>query len=173
MTPRLRTSMTLLVVSILAALSFIAGIGWFIPQLHTLRSRIDNDRASASLIVQQQSNLDKLRQDIDSITEKQKSLDANVWPFLTEDDFYAFFDTLAQGRHVTVDAPGISDATPTGKLLSRSVTVTIRGSLSNVLAAVDDMQRHTPLIAIQQLGLKGTSSADVVRLTVTATTLWK
>lgn len=144
-----------------------------IPKLHSLRAEIDNDRASKIVIVQQQSNLDQLTKDIASIQAKQAELDKAVWTFLTEDSFFSSIDTLGKTHNVTIDAPSIADATPTGEILARAVTISIHGSLERALSTVNAVQSITPMIAIQQLTVTGDKESNNVLVKLEATTLWQ
>lgn len=146
---------------------------WLVPQLRHQRSEIDNDRATISLIQQQLSNLTKLSQDIESIQAKQAVVETNIWSFLKEDTFFTLFEDVAKEHDVIIDTPAIADATPTGALIPRSVTINIRGSLDKVLKVIDDLQGTTPLIALQQSNMRGTDRAGEVRVTLTAATLWR
>lgn len=146
---------------------------YLIPTIHSLRTSIDNDRASIILAQQQQSNLDKLGRDLDSIKEKQVDLEKNIWHFLNEDAFFQTFETLGKKKEVTYDAPNISDATPNGTLLTRTVTIKIQGPLESCLAAIADIQHVTPLIAIRHLTVTGAATDQTVKITIEAVTLWQ
>lgn len=163
----------LAITGLITAGSVAFSVLWLIPKLHALRVSIDNDRATTALVQQQQSNIDKLSQDLDSITKKQKALENDVWQFLSEDSFFTFIDTVAKHNAITIDTPAIADATPNGTILTRSVTLTLRGGQTKVLSAVSEIQSHTPLIALQRFDLKGGASTDSVTATITAVTLWK
>lgn len=173
MTTRIKLSLLLAVTSLLVVATALLTVFWFVPHLRALRTTIDNDRASISVINQQRSTLAKLRSTLESIKTKQSAVEANLWTFIKEDDFFTFFDGLVKDHHVVIDAPSIADATPSDKVIPRAVTITIRGSLTEVLATIDDLQRAKPLIAIQQIGLHGDDRADSVRVSISATTLWR
>lgn len=146
---------------------------WLIPRLHQLRVTVDNDRASAALITQQQANLLQLRQDLAGIEIKQADLEKNIWTFAAEENFFSTFDGIAKQRQVAIDAAAIADATPSGKILSRLVTLKMHGPPVDVLAAINDTERLQSLVAIQKISLsRGTTAGDMAAA-VSAVTLWK
>ncbi len=158
---------------VLGVLLLAAGnIFYFIPQIHTLRQAIDGDRASTAIVKQQQSSLAQLSRDVESIKTKQTEMNTHVWLFIKEDDFFTFIAEVTKSKSVTIADPNIADATPTGAILPRTVSFTITGSLTNALAAVTELQKHTPLIALQQLSVAA-GKGDQVNVVVTGTTLWK
>ncbi len=163
----------LMIAVVIAVGAALADTLWLMPQLHRLRQNIDNDRASAALIIQQQSNLDQLGRDLSAIQTKQADLEINFWTFLKEDDFFSMVDATASKRRVIIDAPSIADATPTGAVLPRPVSLKIHGSLADVLPTINDLQSQTPLIAFQQLSLTGDVASGGVTAAIQATTLWK
>ncbi|MEK7636812.1 MAG: hypothetical protein AAB402_00275 [Patescibacteria group bacterium] len=173
MTSRSRLIIAVTVLAGLAVATVVAAGAWFVPRLHRLRQTIDNDRASTVVILQQQSNLDKLGRDLEALKKKQVELDQDVWTFLKEDDFFTTLGTVAGKRRVQMDTPVIADATPTGTLLTRAVTVKLHGNLDSALNAVADFQRLTPLIAIQQLQITVNSKPGEWTVSVEALTIWK
>ncbi len=173
MNPTVRLLVRIAVISAIALGAIGAGAFWLVPSFHHLRTMIDNDRASAVVIVQQQSNLNQLTKDIESIQAKQVGLEAHVWVFLNEDNFFSAIDTIAKTKAVVIDPPTIADATPTGSILPRAVTLTIHGSLDHGLEAVKAVQAVTPLIAIQQLEVAPDAKPGDTLITLTASSLWK
>ncbi len=146
---------------------------WIMPQIQVTRTAIDNDRTSTTVITQQQSNLQKLTQDVGTITTKQAELAPYVWLFAKENDFFAFLSAQAKTHQLTMADPAIVDATPTGALITRPVTLTLHGSLANILAAVNDLQSHTPLIAIQNIDFGPGVKTNDVTATIVASTQWQ
>lgn len=162
-----------IIVSIFVVGGVIANILWVVPQLHILRTNIDNNRASMALAKEQQSNLDKLSRDLDSIKEKQVALELNEWKFINEEQFFQFFETLGKTKDLTVDAPNISEATPDGTVLTRTVSIKLQGPLDTCLTAVSKIQNSVPLIAISGLTLGTSKTTGTVSLAIEATTLWQ
>lgn len=146
---------------------------FLLPQLRETRVVIDNDRAATILIEQQRSNLDQLSQDLQAITTKQSELEQSVWSFATEDTFFTYLTSVTAKNKVSLGTPVVADATPTGSILSRAITIPLEGSLSNVLAVVADIQSHNPLIAIGNLEIAPGDTSSTVAATLTGSTLWK
>lgn len=173
MTTRRSLLISTSVIGILIFGGVMASILWIVPQLHTLRTNIDNNRASMALAKEQQSNLDKLSRDLDSIKEKQAGLEAQEWKFVNEDLFFQFFETLGKTEDLSVDAPSISEATPDGTVLTRTVSIKLRCPLDTCLAAVSKIQQSVPLIAILRLTVGTSKTIGNVSMAIEATTLWK
>lgn len=173
MTGPSRRSTTLLSLALSLGAIVAVDVLYVVPNLQRLRAAIDNDRASKIVIVQQQSNLEQLTRDIESIQAKQAELDKSVWTFLTEDSFFTAIEVIAKAQGVTIDAPSIADATPTGTILPRAVTIGIHGSLARALGAVNAIQGLSPMVAIQQLTITDNEEVGDVLVTLEATTLWK
>lgn len=161
------------VASVIIIGSVIVNIFWIVPQFHILRTSIDNNRASIALAKEQQSNLDKLSRDLDSIKQKQTGLEEQEWKFINEDQFFQFFETLGKTKDLTIDAPNISEATPDGTVLTRTVSIKLQGPLATCLNAVTTIQKSVPLIAILRLTVSAGQTADTVSTNIEATTLWQ
>jgi hypothetical protein len=161
------------VASVIIIGSVIVNVFWFVPQLHVLRTNIDNNRASIALAKEQRSNLDQLSRDLDSIKQKQTSLESQEWQFLNEDQFFQFFETLGKTTDLTVDAPNISEATPDGTVLTRTVSIKLLCPLATCLDAVTKIQKSVPLIAILRLTIGAGKTTGMVSMDIEATTLWQ
>lgn len=146
---------------------------WLTPKIQALRKTIDNDRAAAILIDQQQSNLLKLRQDLAGIQEAQVNLEKYVWPFVQEETFFSTFESIAKQNQVGLEVSAISDSTPTGTILPRTATIVIRGPSVAVFTALNDIQKLKPLVAIQKLTISKNISAGQIQATIIVATLWK
>jgi hypothetical protein len=153
--------------------SVVANIFWIVPQLHVLRTNIDNNRASIALAKEQRSNFDQLSRDLDSIKQKQTGLESQVWQFINEDKFFQFFETLGKTKDLTVDAPNISEATPDGTVLTRTVSIKLQCPLATCLDAVTTIQKSVPLIAILRLTVGAGQTTGTVSMDIEATTLWQ
>lgn len=173
MTAHSRIYVVLSAISIIILASLAANIIWVIPNLHALRTKIDNDRASMVVIQSQQSNVTQLAADLESIQTKEAELEVNIWTFLEEDEFFTALDNLADITNVVIDPPAIADATPTGEIISRAVTLNIHGELEEVLAVVNAIQSVKPFIAIQKIHLTPGDQTGQVELSLEANTLWK
>lgn len=146
---------------------------WLFPTMHTLRTRIDNNRATIATIQQQQSNLTQLSNDIDRIRSQQTDLEQHVWLFEREDDFYAALDAAVTANHLTSSTPSLADATPTSTLVTRPGLLTLTGTPTNIFAALTELQHQSRLIVIQKLALEPAVTADSVVAKINFTTLWK
>jgi hypothetical protein len=173
MTARTRITVILSVLGTLSATSVLATTLWLIPKYHALRITIDNDRASAAVIAQQQSNLNQLAQDVASIKEKQQELETYVWSFAQEDTFFSRIESLGKAGQVTIDPPRVADATPTGTILTRATTITIHGTVAKALAAISPIQQLSPLMTINKVSVATDTQPGQVLITLTGTTVWK
>ncbi len=165
------TSVSSFLIGVLAIVVF--DIFWLAPSFQTLRTSIDSDRASRALIIQQQSNITQLTQDLETIQNQQRELETQIWSFSTEDSFFSQFEDLSKTSKVVIDAPIIADATPTGSILTRVVSISIHGRPNGALQAVRAVQSIKPMIAINHLKMAPHSNPGEVTITVDATTLWK
>lgn len=173
MTARARTLIIICTLSILVLAAAAIDTFWIVPKLQHLRVNIDNDRASKAVIIQQQSNVEQLTKDLASIQTQQVELETQLWTFLKEDTFFSTIENLAKAKNVTIDTPAVADATPTGAILPRAVTVIIHGKLERVVTTVTALQSLKPLFAMQQLSIVPDDEPGDVKVTLTVATLWK
>ncbi len=168
--PRQRILTTFALFSFLVLATFAFLYLWMFPRLHELRQELDNQRATFAALEEQQSNLQALKQEADQIDTYTKMLDAEVWSFTKEDAFYDQLSRIVAAHDCSMDDPIVSDAIPGSKVLSRSVTLSVRGSTTNVQLVIADLQKLQPVFAIQTLSLSGDTTSV---LKITATTLWQ
>lgn len=143
-----------------------------LPRAERLRQSIDADRAATTLAQQQQANLQSLRQELNSLTVKQAALDKEIWSFATEDTFYGIWEVIAQKHSVTIDEPKIADAIPSDQFITRAATITIHGTLANVLQAIADLQQTQPFVFITSETVKPAEKGTVTA-TLDVETIWQ
>ncbi|MBI5466653.1 MAG: hypothetical protein HY975_00345 [Candidatus Kerfeldbacteria bacterium] len=158
--------------AVVTVAALVYGAVFLIPGLQAIRTKIDNDRAAEAVIVQQQSNLKLLSQNLEEIKDRQGKLDAETWSFTTEDAFFTWFDGLVSANHLAADEMTLADAVPGTALVNRSLSATLTGSGANLLAAVSAIQQHQPLVAINAITMTPAES-QLVSIHLQAVTLWR
>lgn len=157
------------------ALIVLAGAGatllYFYPTARSIRDTIDISRANIQALVLQQKNLAALQQQHDQVAAAATQVQSEVWSFDTEDAFYSALQRVAMQSNVTSDDPKVSDATPTGKYLVRTVSLTFTGSTSNLLAAVNRLEAVQPSIVITALSFQSSGASTTVA--ISAQTVWQ
>lgn len=141
------------------------------PGLIVQRQNIDDQRASLAVSEQAQSNLEQLLQSIEDTKTQQTEVNAHLWSFAIEEQFYKLWPDLAVKHRVTIDEPKVAEVTPTNQPLIRAVTVVISGPVDNVMTALDAVQKIEPLIVIEKINLKYVSGG--LAASVDAQTLWQ
>lgn len=167
-----KTYLVSLVAAIVTIGALVYGALFTIPALRSIRTQIDNDRAAEAVIVQQQSNLKVLSQNLEEINDQQAALDAEVWSFATEDAFFTWFDGLVSAHHLSADDMTLADAVPGSAIVNRALSVKLRGTGADLLGAITDIQARHPLVAITHVALTP-GEAATISLELQATTLWR
>ena len=141
-----------------------------LPRLQTLRTTIDTDRGTITVLHDQSANLQNLKDQSSAITAAQSALEKETWLFVSEDQFFTQITTLAAAAHVTADDPKLADATPGINDVVRNVSLTIHGKSAAISDLLQRIQANVPLIAIESVSVTGTTDQVV---TINASTVWK
>lgn len=144
-----------------------------LPQLSETRTLIDGRRASIVVAKERRNNLQALVAEADNLVDQQKKIDAEIWAFINEDQFFQVWPALANQRSITINEPTISDATPGANPVPRTASIVMSGPTNQVLAAIDDIQTMQPTVAITSITLSSSSKAGQVTATIKAMTLWR
>ncbi len=162
----------------LAGIGGLAVVGLFaffiiqLPGLQTLRTSIDNTRANAAYVSDQQMNLQALKRQLTTLSQQQQDLNSQIWKFADEESFFTRWDSFGPAHHVTVELSNVADVVPGTQPVARTVVLSISGALSDVLDSLRAIQTTQPLIAIQSVTLQpGADSA--ITASVNATTIWQ
>jgi hypothetical protein len=143
----------------ITSLLFLGGlaviIAWQYPYLHTLRANIDTTRAATAAIAIEQQNLEDLQNQQATLSAAVNTLQKEVWLFSTEDEFYSAIQTIAEESQTIIPEPKLSDAVPNSNYQVRTGTITMSGTSSALVKAIDALSASQPLIAIQQITLTG------------------
>jgi hypothetical protein len=141
-----------------------------LPVLHVTRDTIDNTRANRELTIEQQSNLQVVTADLAQREDELTQLGQEIWKFTAEDDFYKYIDQLSARTNTQVDLQSLADAVPGSQPIERSAIIKISGAVAPIWRAVNDLQSHQPLLAINSLTLTGAGS--VITAEILLSTIW-
>ena len=144
-----------------------------LPKLKETRATIDRVRANVILTQRRQANIQAVKRDIESLQEQEATLNKELWSFKDEDAFFNFWDGLVSKHKVTIDVPTIADAIPREQPIERAATITIDGSLENIMAVIQEAQKHQPLIVMDSINLGPNKDNTQTVATISTRTLWK
>ncbi|MBI3573322.1 MAG: hypothetical protein HY092_03940 [Candidatus Kerfeldbacteria bacterium] len=146
---------------------------YFVPRLATARQSITSTQASIVYEEQQQANLKKLSQDLADLENKQSLLSEEIWLFTAEDSFFQLWLNFGAANHVQLEGPQLADSTPNGQLITRTMSLTLRGSIGAVAQGLEAIQKIQPLVAIQKVTYAPDTVDGNVKAQIEAVTLWR
>lgn len=151
---------------------------YLLPAIQKSRTTIDNKRTSIAAQEEQRRNVADITKSLATLESNQKLLDTHLWTFANEDAFYQLWDEFSKKQGVTVTDPQLADAVPGKTILTRKGTITVIGSLTNILSSITAVEKIEPLVVIQGVALKPAVQKDpklpsAVAATIDIVTLWK
>lgn len=143
-----------------------------LPTVKANRITIDLHRAAVVVAEQRANNLEDVSKQLTDVTSQQQALDAEIWKFSDEEHFFELWADLARKAGVNIADPVVTDATPSAQPVARGVSVTVTGSLNNVLAAITSIQQLQPSLAIKAIIFSPSTISGQTVAQIDATSLW-
>lgn len=168
---------TLMWVRLLAPITLAIGVMawslvWQLPGLRQLQTELTEAKTSLLALEQQEQNLDVISRQLAELADRQSQLDREIWQFTREEEFFAWWETLAETQRIELDGPELSDVVPSDARLLRPGSVQITGAPNRVFAALSEIQRRQPVIGIQSIQVTPIA-ADRISATVEYITIWQ
>ncbi|MBI2984466.1 MAG: hypothetical protein HYY50_02480 [Candidatus Kerfeldbacteria bacterium] len=164
---------TLIALAAGTMISLVILVAGQLPRLQATRHAIDSARVSRSTVAAQQADLNRRRQEQSQLQRWQMTFDQDIWLLSAEESFFASWDAFGRQHGVTLEIPNVAEIVPTSEPVTRSVELSIRGQLNDVLKALTDLQTIKPLVAITEIRLTPGAAINTVIAAVQVETVWK
>ncbi len=145
---------------------------FWLPRINITHETIHANEAAVAAIQQQQDNLTGLTQQLSERTTEQSRLNKEMWGFLQEDMFFEHWDTLGLENQTTVKLEAIGDATPSPNPIEREVTLSVTGTLPNILKTLDEVAEISPIVVLREIRFDVGETPTETIARITAVTLW-